>query len=75
MATAIVAKSEMRENYNLQQGYGEIPGFVQNGFIHYALPCGTITQDEALAKKTADKLDKLIRGALSKAPSILGKPL
>jgi len=65
MATATIAKSEMRENHNLQSGYGEVPAFRDSkGEVIYVLPSGNFTKDTQLAKKAAEKLDKLIRAAI-----------
>lgn len=71
MATAITPKSVMRENFNLQHGYGEVPGFMQEDTIHYALPCGSITTDIAQAKSVAKQLDQLIRRAMPSPKALL----
>lgn len=68
MATAIIPKSEFRKNFNLQQGYGEIPGFMERGTIYYALPDGTRTTDKRKAERMADKLDAMIRRGIQQNP-------
>ena len=65
MATALIAKSAIRENNNISVGYGEVPavGFI-NGKIAWGLPNGELTADANTAREFASKLDATIRANL-----------
>ena len=74
MATATIAKSEMRKNNNIIFGYGEVPG-VENeetGEVIYGLPGGHSTScaEEALAY--AQLLDQTIRSSMKSINQLLG---
>ena len=73
MATATIAKSEMRKNNNIVFGYGEVPG-VENeetGEVIYGLPGGHSTQCENKALAFAQSLDKAIRANLKSTNQLL----
>lgn len=73
MATATIAKSEMRKNHNIFFGYAQVPGIEneETGEIRYGLPGGesTTCPDEAL--DYAQRLDKTIRANLKSLDQLL----
>ena len=66
MATSIVAKSEMRRNDNVSDGYGEVPGYLdeETGEVYYGLPGGVKTTCRHTALRWARKIDQEIRKRL-----------
>ena len=75
MATAIIPKSEIRRNDNIQVGYGEVPAVEINGVIGWGLPGGHVTFSEREARTFAAQLDEIIRNKANFNPKQLLKTL
>lgn len=73
MATATIAKSEMRKNENIVYGYGEVPTAIEEetGELLYGLPGGRSTKCPKEAMAYAVILDKNIRSRLKSVTQLM----
>lgn len=61
MAIPTIPKSEVRMNFNISVGYGELPAVRVNGRRGWGLACGEVVYCEQEAREIAAAIDKEIR--------------
>jgi hypothetical protein len=73
MATATIAKSEMRRNDNIIIGYAEVQAVIVEGVLGWGFPGGGITFSEEIAIAWANKLNKEISRRMRSPNQLLHK--